>query len=109
MQSKQILIVGKEDLLNFGLLTHLQDQGKLIVHKISSNDIGEVLNQIIKLKPDAILLDDSATTDIVEIFFQLPDDQNLHLVIINSKENKIQIFDTKKIEIHSMEDFINVL
>lgn len=109
MQYKRILILGKEKLLISGLLTHLQDQGKLWVYQFGRNDTGEIISEINKVKPDAILMDDSYTSEITEIFFNLPDDQKLHLIIINSKESTIQIFDTQKIEIHTMADFINVL
>jgi hypothetical protein len=101
--------VGKEKLLISGLLTHLQDQGKLKVYQFNGNEIEDIISEINKVKPDAILMDDSFTSEIVEIFFHIPDDQKFHLIIINSKENKIQIFDTQKIEIHTMEDFINAL
>lgn len=109
MQNKRILIVGEDDLLISGLLTHLQDQGKLIIHQFTGTGLKEIISEIRKTKPDVILMDDSFSKVVSDFFSQLPDVQNVNLVIINSKENKIQKVNSQKIEIHSIEDFINVL
>jgi hypothetical protein len=109
MQFKRILILGKEALLFSGLLPHLQRQGELLIHKFDGLRIDDIVAEIKKIKPHAILMDDSFNSLIIDVFIKLPDDQKYHLIIINSKENTIQILDAQKVEISSIEDFINVL
>jgi len=109
MRPKKILIVGKEELLISGLLTHLQNLEKIQVYQYSKKKVDGILAEIRKVEPDAILMDDSFTSIIGDIFSHFPDDQCFHFVIINTKENKLQILDTKRIEIHTMVDIINVL
>ena len=109
MQFKQVLIVGPEDLLISGLLTHLQDQGNLFIQKFAGTEFKDIISEIRKTKPDVVVMDDSFSSIVGQIFSRLPDVQDLNLVIINSKENKIRKINTQKIEVHSIEDFINVI
>jgi len=109
MHKKHILIMGNEEILISGLLHRLQKQKKLIVDQFTTKNINKIIAEIKRTEPDVILMDDSLTSRIYEIFFQLPEDHIYHLVIINSKENKIQILITQKVEIHTIADFIDVL
>ena len=109
MHSKRILIVDGGELLIGGLLNNLQDQGKAQVFQINGKDIGKIRTEIQHVVPDVILLDDSYISDLPEIIFQLPENQKFHLIIIYTKENKLQIIDTQYIQIQTIADFINVL
>ena len=109
MHSKRILIVGNGELLIAGLLPNLQDQGMVQVFQINGNDTGKIRAEIQQVVPDVILLDGSYTSSLSEILFQLPDNQKIHVIIINTKDNNLQIIDTQYIEIQTMADFINVL
>lgn len=109
MQRKHILIIGKEEILISGLLHRLQDQQTLLVDHFTTKNIPQMIAVIKAKEPDVILVDDSLTSLIYEIFIQLPNNHPYHLIVVNSKENKIQIFFTHNIEIQTISDFIDVL
>ena len=109
MRRKHILIFGKEEILMSGLLRRLQDQETLSVDHFTTKNVKKMVAEIKSKMPDVILVDDSLTSLIYEIFYQLPKNHFYHLIVVNSKENKIQIFITQNIEIETITDFIEVL
>ena len=109
MHSKRILIVGNTEILISGLFSKLTRQTGLDVHQISNMDTDSIITELQNTKADVLLVEDTLAFEIPEILCRLPANQKLQLIIISTKENKIQLFDTQKIEIHSMSDFINVL
>ena len=109
MQLKRILIVGSEGIFISGLLIRLQEIRKLKVYRTDGENIIGVIATIVEIEPDVIVMDDSVGVSISDLLFELPENYSLNVIIINTKENKLQIFNTKKIHIKTMEDFIEVL
>ncbi len=72
--------------------------------------VTEINRSIIEFQPDIVLVDDTSPEEVMRAIFILTKSfPNVRVVILCADSNRIQVFDARRLEVESMEDFLAVL
>ena len=106
----RVLIVQNELLLGAGLQALLAHETDLEVIGISPHDQAELAQDIRQIRPDIVFLDeDSYLVDAGELLILLQDLPKLRVMVINTNDNLLHIYDVQQVMILSTTQLINLI
>lgn len=107
---KRVLVVINKLLLRVGLESLLEGEHDLQVKSIQYKDANAFIEEIQRYAPNVVLVDESVmllnNANIVENLLSFP---NIQVLIVYSRENRIQIIKIQEISVSESMDFINAI
>lgn len=107
---KRVLVVINKLLFGVGLESLLSDENDLDVKSIPYKNEKTLSLEIKEYEPDVVLIDESIKLAVLpnylNILAGLP---KLRLLVVNSKENRVHIYDKNEIQIDSSMDFLTAV
>lgn len=80
------------------------------VHTLFQAKVTEINRAIVDFQPDIVMVDDTSPEEVMRAIFLLTRSlPNLRVVILCADSNRVQVFDARRLEVESMEDFLAVL
>ena len=110
MQTKKILFLESESMLNSGLLDLLTQDERYEIFGHAVENLNSTISEIEKIEPDAVVIDDSIMASyLAALFLYVSDFRKMHTVVVSAKDTVVHVFDIKRVEITEMTDFFTVL
>lgn len=112
MHPKRVLIVNVQSLLLGGIESLLGANGKFTLMSISSDDPAALVRKISQLKPEVIILNgDEITTSIDPccLMATLSDIQNVRLIVLNTRDNTIHLYEKQAFAISSSNELFTAI
>jgi DNA-binding NarL/FixJ family response regulator len=107
---KRVLVVIKKVLLRVGLESLLSQHQDLHIKTIVYQNEKALVAEIRDFQPVVILMDEAIQLDHhPNVLGMLLDFPNIKLLVVNSKENRLHVFEKKEIRISQSADFINAI
>jgi hypothetical protein len=107
---KRVLIIKNEHLLSDGissLLAHVDDLDVVGATFVSSEDLA---NQIEKLKPSTLILEENnGLGEISSLIKMLKDCHELRLIIIDGQKNLIHVYEKKELVVTRSSDLLTAI
>lgn len=106
----RVVVIGGEQPLWVGLKSILEKQSSLDLISLHSGDDQTLLQEIKDLNPAVIVLDEKfPSADLAMILNMQKTFSELRVVIISSRENRLQIYDKRDILVRDLRDFISAV
>lgn len=107
---KRILVLRNQLLMNAGLqiLLSRQESLEVIGKEIQNQD--DLFRFIERLQPDVIIVDEGILAPkLADLLKFLQNYPKKRTIIMSLEENQIQVYDTKQIQLHQLDDFLALL
>ncbi|MCJ7700315.1 MAG: hypothetical protein MUO62_01925 [Anaerolineales bacterium] len=107
---KRVLVVINKLLFGVGLESLLSQEQDLSVKSIPFKNKKTLVKEIRQYEPNVVLVDESIrTTNMPTIFDILTGFPDIRLLVINTRENSIQVYDKQEIQVTRSLDFITAI
>jgi len=107
---KRVLIIINKLLFRVGLEGLLSREDDLRIQSVNFNPGRSLSEQIRGYEPDVIVVDESLkfspTASFIDLLMGLP---NIRVLVVNTRENKVQIYDKHEIQIAGSLDLISAI
>jgi chemotaxis response regulator CheB len=110
MNKKRVLVMRSSYLLSAGVESLLNDQQELEVTSIDSKGTRNLVEDVIQIKPDVMVIDESTVIAnlayLVDLFEKFPE---LRVIVVHLENNHMSVFDKRHIPIQQLTDFYAAL
>jgi len=109
-EKKKILVLRNDLAINAGVQNLLSRQDTLDVIGQDIQDQAELFESITRIKPEVIVVDDDfLAVNLAALLVFLQRFPKIRTVVMSLTENHVQVYDTKKIPIQHIGDFLAVI
>ena len=107
---QRVLIVENKLLMGAGIERMLQNKADFEVWGVMPTDGPTLVQEILRTRPDVVIMEESPyLVDSTTLFFLLKELPELRLVVVNTEDNLIHVYDKYQIMLTHATDFMAVI